>query len=95
MFYHSVTKFLTRNDKLFTQTSGKRAAIVYKIGNNAHAQSVICSLAMFLTNAHAQSVICTQLFASNVNKTTCISLAHPYIDFVSFVINRTSHELPN
>ena len=46
--------------------SKKRATIVYQIGSNAHAQGVICSLAIFLTNAHAQSVICAQLFASKL-----------------------------
>ena len=37
--------------------SAKRAAIVYQIESNVHAESVICSSAMFLTNVHAQSIV--------------------------------------
>ena len=37
-----------------------------KIEGNAHAQSIICSWATFLTNAHAQTIICTQLFAGKL-----------------------------
>ena len=50
----------------FSESSAKRAAIVYKVEANAHAQSIICSWGTFLTNAHAQTIICTQLFAGKL-----------------------------
>ena len=37
-----------------------------KSGGNAHAQTIICRWATFLTNAHAQTIICTQLFAGKL-----------------------------
>ena len=48
---------LTRNSMLFLQpfeSSANPAVIVYKVESNAHARSVICSSAMFLTNAHTK-----------------------------------------
>ena len=50
----------------FSESSAKRAAIVYKVEANAHAQSIICSWGRFLTNARAQTIICTQLFAGKL-----------------------------
>ena len=50
----------------FSESSAKRAAIVYEVEANAHAQSIICSWGMFLANAHAQTIICTQLFADKL-----------------------------
>ncbi len=37
-----------------------------KSGGNAHAQTIICRWATFLTNAHTQTIICTQLFAGKL-----------------------------
>ncbi len=37
-----------------------------KSESNAHAQTIICSWATFLTNVHAQTIICTQLFAGKL-----------------------------
>jgi len=50
----------------FSKSSAKRAAIVYEVEANAHAQSIICSWGMFLTNVHAQTIICPQLFAGKL-----------------------------
>ena len=47
------------------QQSG-RHCMCTKIEGNAHAQSIICSWATFLTNAHSQTMICTQLFAGEL-----------------------------
>ena len=42
------------------------APLFTKSGGNAHAQTIICRWATFLTNAHAQTIICTQLFAGKL-----------------------------
>ena len=47
------------------QQSGRHCMFT-KIEGNAHAQSIICSRATFLTNVHAQTIICTQLFAGKL-----------------------------
>ena len=56
----------SKQDNSSSDSSGRRAAIVYKSGGNAHAQTIICRWATFLTNAHAQTIICTQLFAGKL-----------------------------
>ena len=50
----------------------KRAAIVDKTGNNAHAQSVICSSGRFLTQMRMLRVLFVRSYFQVTNRVTII-----------------------
>jgi hypothetical protein len=52
-----------RREIVFWKLRATSLHSLHSFDDNAHAQSIICSWAMFSTNAHAQTIICTQLFA--------------------------------
>ena len=57
----------SNQDNSSSESSAKRAALacLHKIGENAHAQSIIYSWTMFLTNAHDQTIISRSYFQVN------------------------------